>query len=829
MNMVLGPNGTGKSTLVAAIALGLGFPTSVLGRSNDIKEFIRHGQDKSFIELVLKTGSDPQLRGEAFEDEDSEFYSLAQGVYSRPFITIRRVISNLNGKAHNEWFLNDSPANHRLIQQLARILRAQVDNMCQFLPQDKVGDFVKMNPMQMLEATQEAAAQPGTLQKHQRLIELRQKDREIEAGLERDRRQMREDEAQVNALQERKRAAQEARDRVERLRNLRQKRPWLKYKQLREDFVAKKEARNAAKERLERETLELNADLQTQMASIEEQQKSLAKQKRAIDTQRARLRASIEREIGSQSQRSVQIENLKAAILSKRSASARNRQQAERCRDELREMDEVIREKQAELEALNNNVTDPEGSDSALKRISMKLREAQHERDQITAVRDALKEEGTRHQTIIHEATLQLQKLDDHREQKRERLRSINIDAYRALQWLDSDGNRGKFRAPVIGPLCLEIAVKPNNECPEMARMVESCISRQLLVSFVVTDRNDHELFMRECCDRGNLRINCILMPELERLKHTCPWKPEDLKAFGFDGVLLDALQGSPSALQALCEVAFIHKIPFCLGAADERLDMRACEQNPNLMKFVARDNFFELRRSRYAPNEVANRCSPLKQEMYLSSARDAAGRQDLIARIDAARQQQARLEREMHQKLNKSGNLDAEIEALRKQQSVLTEAKRARTAIVAMLNAKREARDSQKRRLRELVRKAADFDESEEQAQVRDLLSEQARCFAKIQQLQSEFNAVLMTAVDFSVKEQCLSLQQRHLAQILERNSSANEALRIALQQAENAMIAAKAAAEEALIEHQNSATTIDEKIFSEVIMIGGYWSSLY
>lgn len=821
MNMVLGPNGTGKSTLVAAIAFGLGFPTSVLGRSNDIKEFIKHGQEKAFIELVMRTGPDPQQREDAFDAQDSEFVSLAQSVYSRPFVTIRRVINNVSGKAQNEWYLNDSSVSHRLIQQLARILRAQVDNMCQFLPQDKVGDFVKMNPMQMLEATQEAAAAPGTLEKHKRLIQLRERDREIEASLERDRRQMREDESQVAALQERKRAAQEARDRVERLRNLRQKRPWLKYKQLREEFIRKKEQRNEARKRLEQETLELNAALHEQLTTVEAEQKAIQKQMRSIDRQKSGLRSAIELEMHEQGQRSARSDTLKSELLNKRAARVRNRQQAEKYREELRQMDEMIREKQAELDSLSQAET--ESNEAQLKTISLQLREAQFERDKIAAARDALKEEGTRHQEVIHEATRQLQKLDDRQQQKLDRLRTINVDAYKALHWLDSEGNRSKFRGQVLGPLCMEIGVK-NEKCPEMSRMVESCVSRQILASFVVTDRSDHELFMRECSDERRLRINCILMPNLASLKHSCPWKLSDLQSVGFDGVLMDALEGSELVLQALCEVAFIHKIPYCLGSADERLDMRACESNGNLVKFVARDAFFELRRSRYAPGEVANRCSQLKNELYLSSsggARNESVRQELLAQIESARAQQSRLEREMHQKLAKAGNLDAEIDALRKQQSALTEAKRARNSLLALLNAKHDAREAQKRRLRELVKKAAEFDESAEQAGLRELITAQATSFAKLQGMQAEMNSCLMDAVELAVEEQCLSLQANHLRQIIERNSMANEALKIALQQAEAEMAAAKAAAEEALADHQsNSAADFDEQTFSEVNM---------
>ncbi|RUS15767.1 LOW QUALITY PROTEIN: structural maintenance of chromosomes protein 5-like protein [Endogone sp. FLAS-F59071] len=74
LNMIVGPNGTGKSTAVCAMALGLGGNTSVchlydslrvtysdeilrfllLGRAKDISEFVKTGKDNASIEIELK-------------------------------------------------------------------------------------------------------------------------------------------------------------------------------------------------------------------------------------------------------------------------------------------------------------------------------------------------------------------------------------------------------------------------------------------------------------------------------------------------------------------------------------------------------------------------------------------------------------------------------------------------------------------------------------------------------------------------------------------------------------------------------------------------------
>jgi chromosome segregation ATPase len=49
---------------------------------------------------------------------------------------------------------NDDLLLNLQIEDLVSKLNIQVDNLCQFLPQDKVADFSKMNPQQLLENTE---------------------------------------------------------------------------------------------------------------------------------------------------------------------------------------------------------------------------------------------------------------------------------------------------------------------------------------------------------------------------------------------------------------------------------------------------------------------------------------------------------------------------------------------------------------------------------------------------------------------------------------------------------------------------------------------------
>ena len=53
LNVVVGANGTGKSTIVCGICLGLGGKPGILGRASSVTEYIKHGKTTAVIEIEL--------------------------------------------------------------------------------------------------------------------------------------------------------------------------------------------------------------------------------------------------------------------------------------------------------------------------------------------------------------------------------------------------------------------------------------------------------------------------------------------------------------------------------------------------------------------------------------------------------------------------------------------------------------------------------------------------------------------------------------------------------------------------------------------------------
>ena len=78
------------------------------------------------------------------------------------------------------FYFNGSPSSKKEILKVARHFTIQIDNLCQFLPQDKVVEFAAMTPIELLRSTQRAVAPQEMLDMHDQLKDLRKEQRKVE-------------------------------------------------------------------------------------------------------------------------------------------------------------------------------------------------------------------------------------------------------------------------------------------------------------------------------------------------------------------------------------------------------------------------------------------------------------------------------------------------------------------------------------------------------------------------------------------------------------------------------------------------------------------------
>jgi len=148
---------SGKSSIVCGICIGLAGATSLLGRAKDLSEFIKHGKDSAMTEI--------------------ELYKNGPGEN----IIIRRDIKKDNT---SDFRVNGDKVPHKKVLQIIRDMNIQVDNLVQFLPQDRVCKFAELRPNELLIETEKAVGSQEMLELHNRLIELRTKQKTLNVTCE---------------------------------------------------------------------------------------------------------------------------------------------------------------------------------------------------------------------------------------------------------------------------------------------------------------------------------------------------------------------------------------------------------------------------------------------------------------------------------------------------------------------------------------------------------------------------------------------------------------------------------------------------------------------
>jgi hypothetical protein len=156
LNLVLGPNGTGKSSLVCALCVCLGGALKLLGRADNPGDFIRRGTTEARVAVVLSGGSPAQPD-----------VTIERG------LAVRRQQTGASGATDVStvsWYSVDRKASkEKAVREIVADMGVQLDNLCQFLPQDKVVEFARLDARQLLEATERAVGRGELHARHEEL------------------------------------------------------------------------------------------------------------------------------------------------------------------------------------------------------------------------------------------------------------------------------------------------------------------------------------------------------------------------------------------------------------------------------------------------------------------------------------------------------------------------------------------------------------------------------------------------------------------------------------------------------------------------------------
>ncbi|KAF6127315.1 structural maintenance of chromosomes 5 [Phyllostomus discolor] len=220
LNMIIGANGTGKSSIVCAICLGLAGKPAFMGRADKVGFFVKRGCSKGMVEIEL-------------------FRTSGNLIITREIDV---------AKNQSLWYINKKSTTLKTVEEKVAALNIQVGNLCQFLPQDKVGEFAKLSKIELLEATEKSIGPPEMHRYHCELKNFREKEKQLETSCKE------KTEYLEKMIQRNERYKQDVERFYERKRHLdliemlEAKRPWVEYENVRQEYEEVKLARDRVKD-----------------------------------------------------------------------------------------------------------------------------------------------------------------------------------------------------------------------------------------------------------------------------------------------------------------------------------------------------------------------------------------------------------------------------------------------------------------------------------------------------------------------------------------------------------------------------------------------------
>ncbi|CAB4423620.1 unnamed protein product [Rhizophagus irregularis] len=653
LNMIIGPNGTGKSTIVCAIALGLGWNTSLLGRARDISDFVKHGQERASIEIELKSENP---------------------------IVITRTIEKSNNSSR--WKINGKNATLRDVLAKVNTLNIQVDNLCQFLPQDKVSEFAQLSPSELLVQTQKAVGDKEMTEWHERLIKLRDEEKTLLLTIK-------DDEDQVDNLEKRnailERDVARYREReviLNRVKLYERAIPWARYD------VAKNKYDDAKKKRSDIHTtyqnlVKENEPLNNKKSNLEKICKDSYNEKKSCFERFSSKKRQLEETSTKLDKLSNDCEDIRENLTNMKKKEKQRENRIVEIQTEIARLEERI------------SVKPPENDTSEIKSkiddLSAHMHKIQIDGKDIQDRIEQLDDDSEKIKRQISRIDRNRKELEDIRERRLDGLRYDNPpDTIKAVDWLRENGD--KLFAHVSYPLCAEINVKDN----QYADVVESAIGQQNLRTFVCEDERDYHIMTRELCDVRKYRINVVCFSNTTLRDFPRPIPHDRLKNLGFDCFLLDQIEASPIVLNALCNLCHLYKIP--IAPQGVNFNHEEIERTRAFTRYFVGDTSYSLSWSKYGKRlsqTYTNRIRParhLKFSVNIEQRRDLERQsQELqanLTEINSTKQELIKEEKELRETFD---NLKDEKTALNEKKLELQQAMREYQRNAINLDSKRE------------------------------------------------------------------------------------------------------------------------------------------
>lgn len=567
LNMIIGPNGTGKSTFVAAVCLGLGGKVDLIKRKN-MDSMIKSGETECRIEITLK-------------DKDG-----------LPNVTIERT-STLKLTRSN-WKINGQSVDVNAVRRIVKGLNIQLDNLCHFLPQERVAEFASLSPEKLLLEMERTIGDNALLQQHQLLVELDDGWVEATKKVETLEETIKDLETDVAKFEQEAQKYQEYEVKMKEIDCHRKLLPYAKLQDVKEQMKHLKEVRDVAKKELQRFS-DNNKPLEKRKndaeASMKQLSGSIAILKETI--------AKVSDKVSGASAKAVsvrkEIEELKNEIESLQSRTENQKNELKKIKIEREDMARKL-EKQDMVD------------ESEIATLSSSREYKHEEKVKLEETFDSLKfkmnSEKRQLETCEFSHREELRKLNNN-----DRLeilstrgtryrRELMEHSYRAHSFLRKERKEQDlqyFEAPVV---CCRVTHQ------KYAKYFEKVVDNNSLFSLFFANEQDYQKVSSVLPKDINVPMRVVSSATMNQ-----PMPVEQLKKLGFDGYLSDFITGPEAVIKGLNSRSSLHCIPISLKPLDQNTIKKLLQPGADgkvpFLRFVIENSLFMVGRSRYGSKQV--------------------------------------------------------------------------------------------------------------------------------------------------------------------------------------------------------------------------------
>lgn len=562
LNYVIGPNGSGKSTILAGICLAFAAPVSCMGKpSLKVQHLIKSSKEELEVSVFVKN-----VEGEAD-------------------VIFRRVLGRQ--KRQDKFFIDGKSVSMKEVQSRALELDIQITSKTRFLPQDRVKEFTSMRPKELLITTIEDVGYSNMLSHYNVLVE-KQTD---ESGYEK-------------SLKEASNKLTDLQRRQEELLGV----------------VSQLEECEKMEEQVKRlESVEMVAkglSLTKAVTTIQEEEKTLVQKLRQLKQDRARVNTELaaqKEEVSSVSTSQTEIAT-GVSQLWKQFSQIKEREKeaqgeigllegeletAQKRLDQHEEETRNLRQKMRDDETSHSKICEElsspdfdESKERLLKEeVELKTRVAETKEIQKAAVseqrtvKDTLDEVGSRL---------------DAEKRKNNSFTPIRKDNLWLIGKVKNIAPPDQFRYSL--PALNNVRLKQDNDDDQ--RMVSAVVGG-VARHFVARD----DAALLKIMENEEPTAVKEVTKSLQQVSANVPLNPEQMERLGFDGHILDLVEGPEHNLAHLCEVARIHGVPY----SRKGLTVEQQEQvPPSVYKYISENLMYTVKKSRHGEQHASSKSEPI-------------------------------------------------------------------------------------------------------------------------------------------------------------------------------------------------------------------------